>query len=499
MTAMMRRTGLALASALAFGTAIANAQVSGNPPTAEIIRWTVQHAARVGNGVVWDPPIVVYDRALGVGTPDSIFAFDHLELDIVDVRVDISDPDWIQPITTDPVTGEVTNGNEPVFLRMRLFGQEQFAPPNPPPVDFFPEGWFPEDEGFRPIPGPTTPYHYFHNFEFMLPEFIGRNQLHLNGTIDFDVGYLADFCAANQKPTGTQDDTTVIGCAEQRVRVLENPSFRPPNPQAFADAGPDKTVATGTVVELDGSRTFDSTNVGFNPDDQNIFEKDQIIFAWEWLSGPVRVDPVQSDANNPVAEVTLNTLGTYVYRLTVDDGASTTLPTSDTVSITVVESLPPENAPTAVIVGPANGVPVGAIITLDGSKSFDPDGNPLNFRWRQTNEIGEPLTGSDLLNAFQPLSGVEAAVSTWQAVNPGTFYFRLLVDDGQFLVNATFTVQVIDSQTSGRTDVAETDSGSNAPGVASDVVGAVVPACATGLAPLALMPLAMLLLRRRRA
>ena len=493
---MKRQTVLALASGLALSAAAANAQVTGNPPTAEVIRWTVEHAQRLGTAIIWDPPIVVYDRDLGVGTPDSIFNFDHLELDIVTAVVDISDPDWIEPITQDPNTGEIQNGNEPVFLRMRAFGQPQFGPPNPPPVQFFPEGWFPEEEGFRPIPGPTIPYHYFHTFEFLLPEFIGRNQLRLQGLIDFDCGYLIDFCAANEKPQeDEEDDPSVVGCVEQPIRVLENPSFRPPNPQAFADAGADKTVATGTVVQLDGSRTFDSTNLGFNPDDPNIFEKDQIIFAWEWISGPVRVDPVQDDANNPIAEVTLTTLGTYVYRLTVDDGASTSLPTSDTVSVTVVESLPPENAPTAVIIGPANAVLVGAIITLDGSQSFDPDGNPLNFRWRQTNEIGEPLLGADLLSAFQPLSGVEEAISTWQAVTPGTFYFRLLVDDGQFLVNATFTVTVVDSETAGLSDVAESDSASEIP--VSDMVGAVAPGCAAGLAPLALAPLAMLLMRRR--
>src|SRR5262245_16611498 len=459
MTTMMRQTGLVLASAFALGNAAANAQVEGNPPTAEIIRWAVSHAQPVGNTVVWDAPIIVYDRELGVGSLESIANFDHLELDIVEVRVDISDPDWIEPITTDPGTGEVQNNNEQVFLRMRAFGQEQFAPPNPPPVQFFPEGWFPEDEGFRPIPGPTTPYHYFQDFEFLLPEFVGRNQFHLNGLIDFDVAYVVDFCAANEKPQEEdEDDPTVIGCTEQDVFVLENPAFRPPNPQAFADAGADKTVATGTVVQLDGSRTFDSTNLGFDPDDPNIFEKDQIIFAWEWLSGPVRVDPTQSDANNPIAEVTLTTLGTYVYRLTVDDGASPSFPTSDTITVTVVESLPPENAPTAVIVGPANSVPQGAIITLDGSQSFDPEGDPLTFRWRQTNEIGEPLEGGDLLTAFQPMSGVDAAVSTWQAVSAGTFYFRLLVDDGKFLVNATFTVRVHEAQTSGRTDVAGGDS-----------------------------------------
>jgi hypothetical protein len=55
---------------------------------------------------------------------------------------------------------------------------------------------------------------------------------------------------------------------------------------------------------------------------------------------------------------------------------------------------------------------------------------------------------------------------------------------------------VIESQTSGRTDLNGGDASSDAP--ISDVLGAVAPGCAAGLAPLTLAPLAMLLMRRRR-
>ncbi|MBI5863744.1 MAG: hypothetical protein HZB38_04405 [Planctomycetes bacterium] len=488
----MRHALVVLVSAALAGwlAPAASAQVTGNPPNVTIIRWEVFRYP-------YFESTVVYDRDAAIGTLASIRLFDHFENDIVQADVDVSDPDWIQEITVDPQTGQVNNGNEAVFLRMRAFGLEQFGPPSPPPLLFPREGWFPDDEGFRPIPGPTTPYHFYYTFEFLFPEFIGRNQARLRGEIDFDVAYLIEFCATNEKT----EDQTKWGCTTINAFVLENPEFRPPNPQSFADAGPDRTVAAGTTVRLDGSRTFDAFNIGFNPADPNVIEKDQIVFSWEWMTGPVRVDPSQADSHDPVATVVLNSLGEYVFRLTVADGSSDAVPSSDVVVINVVESIPPNNPPTAVIVGPANAVPLGAVITLDGSQSSDPDGDPLTYRWRQTNEIGEPLLGADLLKAFQALSGVDGNKSTWQAVTEGTFYFRLLVDDGEFLVNTTFTVRVANNQTSGRTELATTSS--EDPAVdqtdASGLGTPLFPTCGAGLAPLALTPLALLLMRRRYA
>lgn len=486
---------IAAVASLGLALPTVSAQVNGNPPSISIIRWEVAHAENIGGVPFYGDSIIVYDRDGSVGTPASIANFIHFELDIIAVTVDVVDPDWIEPITTDPMTGELQNNNEPAFLRFRAFSDEFWAPPNPTPIAVFPEGFFPEEEGFRPIPGPTTPYHFFYTFFFRVPTFVGQNQLKLSGLIDFDVAYVLEFCATNEK-----DDETVYGCRLQDLFVNENPAFRPPNPQAFADAGPDRTVATGTKVRLDASRTLDATNIGFNPNDPNIFEKDNITYTWEWLSGPVRVNPIQDVPSNPIAEVTLAALGTYEFRVSVDDGSSTSLPNFDTVKITVVESIPPNNSPTAVIVGPANAIQLGQIIQLDGRQSFDPDGDELTYRWRQINEVGEPLTGPDLLRAFQPLSGVDSSVSTWQAVNPGTFNFRLLVDDGEFLVNTTFTVRVIDTTVSGRTVVQSLDDSQaqeTDTAQASDSISQLVPACGMGAGLVGFVPLGLLLMRRR--
>ncbi|RMF76956.1 MAG: hypothetical protein D6744_11875, partial [Planctomycetota bacterium] len=171
-----------------------------------------------------------------------------------------------------------------------------------------------------------------------------------------------------------------------------------------------------------------------------------------------------------------------------------------TVSVEVRETIPINNPPTSIITGPAGPVTVGSIITLDGSQSSDVDGDPLTFRWRQISELGETLTVDELRDAFQPVSGLDTSISTWQAVEPGTFFFRLIVSDGQFLTSSTFEVEVVEAPTAGVVD-------NNAAASATEDAGAplinglspVIPACGAGLAPLAIVPLALAGWRRRRS
>lgn len=500
----MKAKSSLLLAALAIGLTVsgATAQVTGNPPSITIIRWVVdQLVDELPGGLRLYSRVVVYDRDLGIGTPASISNFDHHEGDFVTIRVDVTDPDWIQPITQDPMTGELQNGNEEVFLRIRAFGLAGFAPPSPPPIGVRPEGYFPEEEGFRPIPGPTIPYHYFHTFDsFEIPEFIGRNQRRLRGEIDFDVAYRIELCATNNK-----EELALQACTSQTVLVIENPILRPANPQAIADAGPDQTVVVNTLTVLDASRTFDAFNEGFNVHDPNVFEKDLITFAWEMISGPAPVTLAQDNQFDPTAEVTFAVPGVYVFRVIANDNVSPAGPTSDSVTITVVESLPDQTPPVALAAHPANAVQVGAIITLDASQSYDPDGAEqtaaLTYRWKQTTALGDPLPPADLLKAFQPLSGVDAKVSTWQAVTPGTFYFRLLVSDGIFTVATDlFSVTVATNVTNGLTETTVTGSpGATASTQSDNAAPAVgIPGlCGAGLAPLAFAPLALALMRRR--
>ncbi|GMU81897.1 MAG: hypothetical protein AMXMBFR47_17680 [Planctomycetota bacterium] len=462
-------------------------QVTGNRPRITITRWDVQRL-----GVT----TTLYNRTGPVGSLAAIPAFQHMELDRVTVSFEVTDPDWIQPITVDPQTGEVNNPNEPVFLRYDIVPIESASPPEAPPILYQPLGWFPDEEGFRPIPGPTTPYIFTPDpFTFTISDINGRSQRRLLGLQDYDVQYFLQFCAANDPDTDPQP--AFIGCTSLVIKVIENPALRPGSPRVFADAGADQTVARGATVELDAGRTFNSYNVGFDPANPFVIEQSRIEFGWEWLSGPVRVDPVQPSGNSPIATVQVTVSGDYEFRVTADALESAGPPSTDVVRITVLDALPPQNPPTAVIIGPANAVIVGQTITLDGSTSSDPENDPLTFRWRQTNALGQPLTGEQLLTGFQALSGVDTNKSTWQAVTPGTFYFRLLVSDAQFTSVATFSIRVIENSTGGANAIAESPEADSAV-EDSAVQVAPIGLCGAGLAPLSLLPLALLALKRRR-
>lgn len=462
---------------------IALAQEGNNPPTIDIIAWDVVQASG------W---VVVYDRDLGIGSLSDIEAFIHEELDLIIVTLEIQDADW----SGDP-DGQ-NEENEQYYLRFQAV-MGALGPPEAPPILGADEDFFGAsvDQGFAPPPGQTVSTNVI---SFFVPLFLGKNQDRLRGLIDYDVWWMLEFAVSNEEEPG---EGAMIDREFVFLQAIESPALGPVNPPAFADAGPDRTVPAGFEVILDGSRTFDSFNVGFDEsDDENIFEKDKLTFTWEWLSGPVPIEPAQEDPRDPLALVTLDVPGAYVYRLIVDDNVNA-LPSTDSVVITVVSSLPSKNPPQAVIVGPANAVAIGQVITLDGeSETVDPDGDELRFRWLQTNELGGQLTFEELQKAFLALSGVDEAVSTWQAISAGTFYFRLLVDDGDFRSSAMFSVEVVEAGeagaggTTGNGSSGTGDSGTSDTG-ADDQAPSSSALCGAGVLPLAVVPLALCVMRRR--
>jgi len=480
------RAILAAVGLLASAPPAAMAQADNAPPTVEIIKWEV-----------FRPFTGEFFTVFDAGTPGLdervlIDLFNHEELDQVTVTLDVVDPDW---------TTEEMGEQEEVFVRFRAFSLLfRDFPPEPPPIREADDDFFgvTEDMGFQPPEGETQ-LDPLLEIPFEIPEFEGKNQARLLGLIDWDVSYLIEICVSNEKDPEETDIGLLVTCDLQLMFALESPFLVPPNPQPIADAGADQIVEAGSTVRLDASRTFDGFNVGFDAGDANVVEKDTLLFTWEWISGPVRVDPVQTRVTDPTATVTLTETGTYVYRVIVDDQFNA-LPASDSVSIEVVAELPDNLPPTALIVGPARPVLVGSIITLDGTRSSDPDGDTLRFRWRQTNELGGPVEPDQLQKVFQPLSGLDQAVSTWQALSPGTFYFRLLVDDGEFQSTTTFSVTVVASTAGARVnrerDNATGGSDSGAPPEAAP--SATPSLCGAGLLPAGLATLAVGLTGRRR-
>jgi hypothetical protein len=326
---------------------------------------------------------------------------------------------------------------------------------------------------------------------FDVPQFNGVNQARLRGLIDYDVGYLVRMRIWNAE-TATEDDAVPAFFFD--MLVVENPALRPPQPPPFADAGADLVTVVSSTVDLDGSDTFDSFNQGFDPTSPDVLEKASLTYTWEELNGPQLVAPTYPDpAVQPwLAQVRLDVIGWYEYRLTVTDG-HTALPSLDSMIIQVVSELPANRAPRARITGPTS-VAVGTLVSLDGRGSSDPDGDTLNYHWRQTNEVGGPLPPDEIGTLFQPLGGLESSVASWQALSAGAYYFMLIVDDGQLRDKATFTVNVV--EVSGARAAAETSSGPSSTGAGQAATPGSV-GCGAGLLPLAVLPVLLWLMRGR--
>lgn len=361
--------------------------------------------------------------------------------------------------------------------------------------------------------------------QFVVPQFNGANQARLRGLIGYDVLWWVVLTVRNDATSQDfpPDEVRFFVCA------TSNPNLAPGNPPPFADAGGDQLVSAGDTVRLDGSRSFDQSNVGFSPFDPETFDKDQLNYTWEWLDGPERVDPQPDpDADPgvghgqwPVALVTLEVVNTaekpyYLYRLLVDDGVNTP-PSTDEVRIRVIPKVRENRAPSAaisdadgkVVSGGTVAVRVGDEIKLSAQLSVDPDGDPLIYRWRQTNEIGGFLTTDEVLRTFQPLLGLASRDVAWVATEVGTYYFNLLVTDQPpeglktLSASTTVTVQVAEAATAAAVAGRASNTFSDTePDIEESAASAEVPApaaCGSGaLLPLALMPVTLWLLRGRR-
>ena len=181
-----------------------------------------------------------------------------------------------------------------------------------------------------------------------------------------------------------------------------------------ATAGMDQTVSAGALVTLDGSASSDPYNR-------------TLTYTWTQVAGPTVAlniaDPIHPTFTAPQAPVGGVTL---TFQLTVTNGAQTSIPVTANVTIKYVNHPPVANA------GPNQTTGDGALVTLDGSASFDPDGDVLQYHWMQTG--GPPVT----------LSSATAAKPTFTAppVSSGSvaLSFQLTVSDGVATSNASVSI-----------------------------------------------------------
>jgi hypothetical protein len=153
-----------------------------------------------------------------------------------------------------------------------------------------------------------------------------------------------------------------------------NVTVRDVNQPPVAHAGEDQQVGEGAVVTLDGAQSYDPDN-------------DPLSFAWAQTAGPP-VTLAGADRAQPsfVAPVVGPAGADLAFRLTVDDGHANS---TDDVLVCVVNV----NQKPVAAAGPAQTRNENTPVTLDGSGSSDPDGDPLWYHWEQTG--GMPVLLSD--------------------------------------------------------------------------------------------------------
>jgi uncharacterized repeat protein (TIGR01451 family) len=184
------------------------------------------------------------------------------------------------------------------------------------------------------------------------------------------------------------------------------------NGQPVADAGAPQTVIAGALVTLTGIASSD-------PDSH------ALTFGWTQVIGAI-VSLSNNSAISPTFTAPVVT-STLVFQLVVTD-AFGMASSPALVTITVGNSRPVANA------GAPQTVNAGALVTLAGVASNDPDGHALTFGWSQVS--GDRVT----------LSSDSVISPTFTApITPGELVFQLVVTDAFGLASTpawvTITVQ----------------------------------------------------------
>lgn len=167
-----------------------------------------------------------------------------------------------------------------------------------------------------------------------------------------------------------------------------------------ADAGTDQVVDEGALVTLDGTGSNDPNG-------------DSLTFAWTQVGGSA---VVLSDATTPqptfVAPWVAVGGETLSFQLVVDDGALASA--ADVVNVTVKNV----NHPPVADAGVDQAAAEGSLVTLDGTASYDEDGEPLAFVWSQVSGTPVVLSSSTVATPSftAPPVGVAGEVLTFELV-----------------------------------------------------------------------------------
>ena len=182
------------------------------------------------------------------------------------------------------------------------------------------------------------------------------------------------------------------------------------NSPPVANAGPNQTIAPGSTVQLNGSK---SSDVDGQP----------LVYSWNFVSIPPTSAATLTSPTSVNPSFTADVAGSYIIQLVVNDGLNNSQPS--TVTVTTGITPPVANA------GSNQSVNVNALVQLNGSGSTDVNGNPLTYVWS--------LNTSQAPGSEATLSNPTAVNPTFTADVPGTYVAQLIVNDGYSSSHAATT------------------------------------------------------------
>ena len=194
---------------------------------------------------------------------------------------------------------------------------------------------------------------------------------------------------------------------------------RPP----VAVAGSDMTTLWAQYVNLDGSASYD-------PD------QDALSFRWGFVSQPAESTLGNGDLVDRYtdhASFTPDVSGDYELRLVAMDGTDQA---ADTVVVTVSEEL--EDNPPVADCGLDQVLLLGKKAVLDGTSSFDPDGETLSYRWSFASlPTDSALGNAAITRRFTSRARFDPDVA-------GIYVAELMVDDGTEMGGCSLEIEVVD-------------------------------------------------------
>jgi hypothetical protein len=178
-----------------------------------------------------------------------------------------------------------------------------------------------------------------------------------------------------------------------------------------ANAGAAQSVVTGSTVTLNGTASNDANG-------------DSLTYAWSFVSKPTGSNASLSSSTSASPTFTAGTAGSYVLSLVANDGALSS--TNSTVTITASNA----NLAPVASVGAGLNVYVGTTVTLNGTGSYDPNGDALLYAWAF---VSKPAGSS------ATLSGATTATPSFLADVAGSYVIAIAVGDGTLVSQISTT------------------------------------------------------------